>query len=81
MQDYATDIRMIKFESMKNVYDSILKENISDDKILKFLMIGNETKLDKSILEHLDLSIKNLIIDAIKNIESQEERELKDKKP
>lgn len=79
LQDYATDIRMIKFESMKNVYDSILKENISDDKNIKFLMIGNETKLDKSILEHLDLSIKNLIIDAIKNIESQEERELKDK--
>ncbi len=79
LQDYATDIRMIKFESMKNIYETILKENISEDKSIKFLMIGNETKLDKSILEHLDLSLKNLIINAIKNIETKEQREEKEK--
>jgi len=79
LQDYATDIRMIKFESMKNIYETILKENISSDKNIRFIMMGNETKLDKSILEHLDLAIRNLIIDAIKNIESKDEREQKDK--
>ena len=79
LQDYATDIRMIKFESMKNVYDSLVKENISQDKSIRFLMIGSETKLDKSILEHLDLSLKNLIIDAIKNIETKEQREENEK--
>ncbi len=70
---------MIKFESMKNIYDSLVKENITQDKSIRFLMMGNETKLDKSILEHLDLSLKNLIIDAIKNIETKEQREEKDK--
>lgn len=79
LQDYATDIRMIKFESMKNSYDLLVKENISQDKSIRFLMIGNETKLDKSILEHLDLSLKNLIIDAIKNIETKEQRQEKEK--
>ena len=37
LQDYATDIRMVKFESMYETYNNFLKEIIPQNKKIKFI--------------------------------------------
>lgn len=82
LQDYATDIRMIKFESMYGIYNDIIHELAPISKSIKLQIIGGETKVDKSLVEHLDSSIKILISNSvIYGIETKEERILKDKNP
>lgn len=82
LQDYATDIRMIKFESMYGIYNDIIQEILPDDKSIKLQIIGGETKVDKSLVEHLDLSIKTLITNSVLyGIETKEKRIAKDKNP
>lgn len=82
LQDYATDIRMIKFESMYAVYNNIIQEILPSDKSIKLQIVGGETKVDKSLVEHLDLSIKTLITNSVLyGIETKEERIAKDKNP
>ena len=82
LQDYATDIRMIKFESMYTIYNDIIQEILPPNKSIKLQIIGAETKVDKSLIEHLDLSIKTLITNSVLyGIETKEERIAKDKNP
>lgn len=82
LQDYATDIRMIKFESMYGIYNDIIHELSQKDKSIKLEIIGGDTKVDKSLVEQLDFSIKTLITNSVLyGIESQEERLAKDKNP
>lgn len=80
LQDYATDIRMVKFESMYDVYNDIIIELAPKNKSIKLQLIGGETKVDKSLIEHLDFSIKTLISNAVLyGIETKDERIQKDK--
>uniref|UniRef100_UPI004047BF45 chemotaxis protein CheA n=1 Tax=Aliarcobacter sp. TaxID=2321116 RepID=UPI004047BF45 len=65
LQDYATDIRMVNFESMYSTYEALINQNISSDKKIKLQIIGGKTKVDKSMLEHLDSSIRSLILNAV----------------
>ena len=82
LQDYATDIRMIKFESMYTIYNNIIQEILPANKLIKLQIVGGETKVDKSLVEHLDLSIKTLITNSVLyGIETKEERIAKDKNP
>lgn len=82
LQDYATDIRMIKFESMYTIYNNIIQEILPANKLIKLQIVGGETKVDKSLVEHLDLSIKTLITNSVLyGIETKEERTAKDKNP
>ncbi len=82
LQDYATDIRMIKFESMYTIYNNIIQEILPANKSIKLQIVGGETKVDKSLVEHLDLSIKTLITNSVLyGIETKEERTAKDKNP
>lgn len=82
LQDYATDIRMIKFESMYTIYNNIIQEILPANKSIKLQIVGGETKVDKSLVEHLDLSIKTLITNSVLyGIETTEERTAKDKNP
>lgn len=82
LQDYATDIRMIKFESMYTIYNNIIQEILPANKSIKLQIVGGETKVDKSLVEHLDLSIKTLITNSVLyGIETKEERTVKDKNP
>jgi len=82
LQDYATDIRMIRIDSMYGIYDDLIKEIIPSNKSIKLEIVGGDTKVDKSILEQLDLSIKELISNAvIHGIETKEERKLIEKNP
>ncbi len=82
LQDYATDIRMIKFESMYGIYNDIIQEILPENKSIKLQIIGGETKVDKSLVEHLDSSVKTSIINSVLyGIETQEERTKKDKNP
>ena len=82
LQDYATDIRMIKFESMYTIYNDIIQEILPPNKSIKLQIVGGETKVDKSLVEHLDLSIKTLITNSVLyGIETKEERIAKDKNP
>ena len=82
LQDYATDIRMVKFESMYGVYNDLIHELSPQNKSIKLQIIGGDTKVDKSLIEHLDFSIKTLISNAIiYGIETTEERTNKDKNP
>lgn len=75
LQDYATDIRMVKFESMLGVYEDIIHELNDKDKLIKLYIVGGETKVDKSLLEQLDSSLKTLITNFITyGIETKEER-------
>ena len=80
LQDYATDIRMVKFESMYGVYNDIIHELAVENKSIKLQIIGGETKVDKSLIEYLDSSIKTLISNAVLyGIETTNERAVKDK--
>lgn len=80
LQDYATDIRMIKFESMYGIYNDIIKEILPENKSIKLQIIGGETKVDKSLVEHLDFSVKTSIINSVLyGIETKEERTKKKK--
>ncbi|MGD9623668.1 MAG: chemotaxis protein CheW [Arcobacter sp.] len=80
LQDYATDIRMVKFESMYETYNNFLKEIIPKNKKIKFILVGGETKVDKSLIELLDTLIKKIISNAVSyGIETVEERVIKDK--
>ncbi len=80
LQDYATDIRMVKFESMFEIYDDFLKEITPENKKIKFVLVGGETKVDKSLIELLDTLIKKVISNAVTyGIETVEERVSKDK--
>lgn len=80
LQDYATDIRMVKFESMYGVYNDIILELAPKNKSIKLQLIGGETKVDKSLIEHLDYSIKTLVSNAVLyGIETIDERISKDK--
>jgi two-component system, chemotaxis family, sensor kinase CheA len=80
LQDYATDIRMIKFEDMYSIYNELIKKNLPENKSIKLQIIGGETKVDKSIIEHLESSIKTLITNSVLyGIETQEERTNKGK--
>ncbi len=82
LQDYATDIRMVKFESMNGVYSDIILELAPKNKLIKLQLIGGETKVDKSLVEVLDMSIRTLVSNAIiYGIETQEERIAKNKNP
>ena len=82
LQDYATDIRMIKFESMYTIYNDIIQKILPSNKSIKLQIVGGETKVDKSLVEHLDLSIKTLITNSVLyGIETKEERIAKDKNP
>lgn len=82
LQDYATDIRMIRIDSMYSIYDDLVKEILPETKAIRLEIIGGDTKVDKSILEQLDLSIKRLISNAvIHGIETKEERNFKEKNP
>lgn len=65
LQDYATDIRMVNFESMYSTYEALINQNISSDKKIKLQIVGGKTKVDKSMLEHLDSSIRSLILNAV----------------
>jgi len=40
LQDYTTDIRMIKFESMHGIYNDIIHELAQQDKNIKLEIIG-----------------------------------------
>jgi two-component system chemotaxis sensor kinase CheA len=80
LQDYATDIRMIKFESMYEIYNNYLNDMKPNNKSIKLKIIGGETKVDKSLIEQLDDLIKNLILNAVcYSIETKEERLLNEK--
>ena len=82
LQDYATDIRMIKFESLFATYNDVIQKFLPENKSIKLQIIGGETKVDKSLVEHLDTSIKTLIINSILyGVETKEERVAKDKNP
>ena len=82
LQDYATDIRMIKFESMNGIYTDIIHELSPQNKSIKLQIIGGETKVDKSLVELLDMSMRTLISNSIiYGIETQEERIAKNKNP
>lgn len=82
LQDYATDIRMIKFESLFATYNDVIQKFLPENKSIKLQIIGGETKVDKSLVEHLDISIKTLIINSILyGVETKEERVAKDKNP
>ena len=82
LQDYATDIRMIKFESLFATYNDVIQKFLPENKSIKLQIIGGETKVDKSLVEHLDTSIKTLIINSILyGVETKEERVTKDKNP
>ena len=82
LQDYATDIRMIKFESMYSIYNDIIKEILPENKSIKLQIIGGETKVDKSLVEHLDFSVKTSIVNSVLyGIETKEERTKKEKNP
>jgi two-component system, chemotaxis family, sensor kinase CheA len=82
LQDYATDIRMIKFESLFTTYNDVIEKFLPQNKLIKLQIIGGETKVDKSLVEHLDISIKTLIMNSVLyGIESQDERIGKDKEP
>ncbi len=82
LQDYATDIRMVKFESMYGIYNDIIQEILPLNKSIKLQIIGGETKVDKSLIEQIDASIKTLITNAVLyGIETKEERISKDKNP
>mgnify|MGYP005837120369 CR=1 FL=1 len=80
LQDYATDIRMIKFESMGEIYTSYLNDITPKDKSIKLKIVGGETKVDKSLIEQLDDLIKMLISNAVSyGIETKQERIEKEK--
>lgn len=80
LQDYATDIRMIRFDSLYRIYNDIILEILPKDKSVKLKILGGDTKVDKSLIEQLDLSIKTLISNAVLyGIEDKEERILKNK--
>lgn len=80
LQDYATDIRMIKFESMGEIYTNYLNDITPKDKSIKLKIIGGETKVDKSLIEQLDDLIKMLISNAVSyGIETKQERSEKNK--
>lgn len=82
LQDYATDIRMITFESMYGIYNDVVHELAPSNKSIKLQIIGGDTKVDKSLVEQLDFCIKTLISNSILyGIETQEERVAKDKNP
>ena len=82
LQDYATDIRMIKFESMYTFYNDIIQEILPSNKSIKLQLVGGETKVDKSLVEHLDLSVKTLITNSVLyGIETSKERTGKNKNP
>lgn len=80
LQDYATEIRMIKFGSMYEIYNDYLKQIVPEDKKVKLQLIGSETKVDKSLIEQLDLLIKKLISNAVLfGIETIDQRVLNEK--
>lgn len=80
LQDYATDIRMIRFDSLYGVYNDIILEILPKNKSIKLQILGGDTKVDKSLIEQLDSSIKTLITNAVLyGIEDKEERILKNK--
>lgn len=80
LQDYATDIRMIKFESLRDVYTNYLNDITPKDKSIKLKIVGGETKVDKSLIEQLDDLIKMLISNAVSyGIETKENRIEKEK--
>ena len=82
LQDYATDIRMITFDSMYGIYNDVVHELSPLSKSIKLQIVGGETKVDKSLVEQLDFCIKILISNAILyGIETREERVSKDKNP
>ncbi|MDD2894370.1 MAG: chemotaxis protein CheW [Aliarcobacter sp.] len=82
LQDYATDIRMIKFESLFTTYNDVIEKFLPQNKSIKLEIIGGETKVDKSLVEHLDASIKTLIMNSVLyGIETQDERIANDKEP
>ncbi len=82
LQDYATDIRMIKFESLFTTYNDVIEKFLPQNKSIKLQIIGGETKVDKSLVEHLDISIKTLIMNSVLyGIETQDERIAYDKEP
>lgn len=80
LQEYATDIRMIKFESMYGIYNDIILELMPKNKSIKLEILGGSTKVDKSLIEQLDPSIKNLITSLVLyGIEETQERINKNK--
>jgi two-component system chemotaxis sensor kinase CheA len=80
LQDYATDIRMIKFDSMYGIYNDIILELLPKNKLIKLQILGGNTKVDKSLIEQLDSSIKCLIKNSVLyGIEDTEERIRKEK--
>lgn len=82
LQDYATDIRMIKFESLFTTYNDVIEKFLPQNKSIKLEIIGGETKVDKSLVEHLDTSIKTLIMNSVLyGIETHDERITNDKEP
>ena len=80
LQEYATDIRMIKFESMYGIYNDIILELMPKNKSIKLEILGGNIKVDKSLIEQLDSSIKTLITNSVLyGIEETQERINKNK--
>lgn len=77
IQDYAMDIRMVKIGEIFNKYKS-LAEQVSKDqnKKIKVLTDGNDTKIDKIMIENLDMALAKIMENAVTyGIESLKERE------
>lgn len=77
IQDYTMDIRMVKIGEMFNKY-KLLIEDISqkNDKNIDVITYGNDTKIDKIMIENLDLALKKIVENAvIHGIETSTQRE------
>jgi two-component system chemotaxis sensor kinase CheA len=81
LQDTAMSIRMVPlsttFQKMNRIVRDMSKKL---SKQIKFEMIGEETEVDKNIIEHLSDPIMHLVRNSVDHgIESAEERKLKGK--
>ena len=66
IQDYTMDIRMVKIGEMFAQY-KLLVEDIAqkNGKNIEVITYGNDTKIDKIMIENLDLALKKIIENAV----------------
>lgn len=60
------DIRMVKIYNIFQTYGSIVdKESTTHNKLVSLNIKGGDTKIDKSMIENLDLPLKSIISNAV----------------
>lgn len=81
LQDYAMDIRMVKIKTIFDSYQSIINNESSKyHKLVNLKLKGEETNIDKSMIETLNLPLKSIIENAVRHgIESPDVRVAKGK--